>query len=230
MTLSTTLARRPNRGGAFFLFALALVVVVGCAGPNGNRKLAPGEIDPDKIETRDDIVEIVNYWPKPPWLRDANQTPVGIRPTVLFVSGETAKGAFVDGTVTVSLFDVSDAQTTDTVNRRLLHEWKLTPNLHRVLRIRRRTIQGYSYGFPLKWPETLDIVGKRIDIVIRYDRRGGGSVSSPAFRALVLPGVEESYSPSTPLTIPGGQSVPPRETIRAKPGETPRVRVKANLR
>ncbi|MGE3182778.1 MAG: hypothetical protein AB7N71_14200, partial [Phycisphaerae bacterium] len=187
-------------------------------------------INPDKIETRDDIVQVITYWPKPPWLRDANQAPIGIRPTVYFASGETEKGAFVSGSVVIQLFEVLGQTAGDSVNRRLVHEWALTPEVLRALRVRTRAITGYHYGFPLKWPESLNLIGKQVDVVVRYDKRSGGSVASAPFRAMVLPGVEESYRPSTPLAMPGDNAGPPPEVIRAKPGETPRVRVKANLR
>ncbi|MGE3180828.1 MAG: hypothetical protein AB7N71_04300, partial [Phycisphaerae bacterium] len=72
------------------LAAIGLAICVGGCQGAGDKRDA-NAINPDKIETRDDIVQVITYWPKPPWLRDANQAPIGIRPTVFLASGETEK-------------------------------------------------------------------------------------------------------------------------------------------
>jgi hypothetical protein len=167
------------------LLGLAVLAsALGCAGCSSSqpRKL-PGswlgsqddakqrrqnEIDPTKIETRDDVFQIVQFWPQLPWLQKGSRI-VGFKVTVYFWSGETQHGTFVPGNILVWLHELEP--TADGHREpRLVHMWEFDEREALAFRVRRRSVQGYYYGFPLTWPEELTLEGKQIEIQFGYER------------------------------------------------------------
>jgi hypothetical protein len=125
-------------------------------------------IDPTKIETRDDIFQIIQYWAQMPWLH-AGDRIVGFKVTVYFVSGATEKGAFVPGTIFVWVYDL--APTADgRRERKLVHMWEFDEAEAVGFRVTKRAAGGYYYGFPLTRPRELALEGNLLEIQFGYER------------------------------------------------------------
>ncbi len=129
---------------------------------------AKNEIDPTKIETRDDIFQIVQFWPQMPWLQRTDRV-VGFKVTVYFRSGETRLGAFVPGNIFVWVYELQPAAR-GRRERKLAHMWELDQAGALGYRVRKRSIQGYYYGFPLRWDDGLGLEGKLVEIQFGYER------------------------------------------------------------
>jgi hypothetical protein len=163
---------------------LALTVVgAGCDAParrNPPRGAGDTTIDPTKIETRDDIVQIIQYWPQMPWLQQGDRL-IGFKVTVYFVSGQTVKGAFVPGNILVWVYElipVADGRH----ERKLAHMWEFDEAEALGFRVTRRGIAGYFYGFPLAWPRELALEGKQVEIQFGYERADKKLILSSARR------------------------------------------------
>jgi len=149
----------------------------GWLGQGGDsKKRQQNEIDPTRIETRDDIFEIVQFWPQLPWLQKGNRV-VGFKVTVYFRSGETELGAFVPGNICVWLH-VLEPRAGGGREARLAHTWEFDQLQSVRYRVTRRAIGGYYYGFPLIWPTDLELEGKLIQIQFGYERGDGRIVRS----------------------------------------------------
>jgi len=167
----------------------AIVVAIGgavtlclsaCNMPPGRPK--PGEeIDASRAETRDDIVEIVQYWRPEPWLYDADRRPVGFRSTVYFVSGATDRGAFVPGNILIWLY-VLEPSTEGVPQRKHVFGWEFDEPQSVLYRVRKASLQGYYYGFPLLWGPEVDVLGREIEVVFGYERKDGRILSAPGRR------------------------------------------------
>lgn len=179
---------------------LGSLLQIGCAGrPQEFGKIPPPDrpppakppptIDASKISARDDIVRIHSMWGDYPWLTDSEQRPLGLKARVYFVDVETELGSFVTGTIGAEMYLLTRTRE-GRRHRELLHEWRFDTDQAMGYRIRRKAVTGYSYGLVLPWPEHLDVVGRQIDMVFRYDRSDGRVIkSSPKrFRVPVPPG------------------------------------------
>jgi hypothetical protein len=173
-----------------------LLIVAGCQAPLGTvqrREASPWaqasqprktEIDPTQVPTRDDIVSIIHYWEPLPWVIGPQRNPIGFRAPTYFVSGQTDRGAFVSGPVTIRLFVLERAASGARV-RREAHAWELDESQAMNFRVRRRAVGGYWYGFILTWPDALDLGGKMIEIEFSYRRPDGRVVSDGGHRLRV---------------------------------------------
>ncbi|MBU0617639.1 MAG: hypothetical protein KKI02_07970, partial [Planctomycetes bacterium] len=106
-----------QRGSRTRLAGVALAVLcAGCEVPQSGGPPRPGgrgdpkggertRIDSTKVETSDDIVQIVQFWSQPYWLQNSERVS-GFKVTVYFVSGETEKGAFVPGNIMVWVYEL----------------------------------------------------------------------------------------------------------------------------
>jgi len=161
-------------------------------GPPDARKV---EIDPTKIPTRDDIVQIVQYWPHWPWLRQGDRV-VGFRVPVYFRSAETGKGAFVSGHIFAWVYEL--VPTPDGGReRKLAHVWEFSAAEAMGFRVRKRAIGGYYYGFILRWPEELTLEGKHIEVQFGYERQQDKRVVLGAPRTFRVP-IPIGYRPPRP--------------------------------
>ncbi len=171
--------------------ALALALLfAGCETSQPTRSARPGgragtdksgqnRIDSTKVETRDDIVQIVQFWSQNPWLQDSERVR-GFKVTVYFVSGETEKGAFVPGNIMVWVYELVPTARRR-YERKLVHVWELNQAEATGLRVNKLAVGGYYYGFPLQWPRELSLEGKQIEIQFGYERASNKQVvlSSP---------------------------------------------------
>jgi hypothetical protein len=198
--------------------ALPLVLSTGCAAPplrNGD------EIDVSHAETHDDITEIVQYWNPLPWRYDADRRPVGFQTTIYFISGQTGRGAFVPGKILVWLYTLEPGPDGVPV-RKSVYGWEFNEAESTLYRVRKKSVQGYYYGFPLLWGPEVNVVGKDIEIVFGYQRLDGSVLTAAGkrFRVPVPPGYRlpsERHAMPPPLeTQPAENRVrpalPPPET------------------
>ena len=200
---------RRSLAGFGVVGALSILYCLGCAAPKPDapksmwrspqdqgKRRAKSEIDPTKVETRDDIFQIVQFWPQMPWLQRADRI-AGFKVTVYFRSGETRLGAFVPGTIFVWVYGL-EPSARGRRERKLAYMWELDQAEALGYRVRKRSIQGYYYGFPLRWDDQLRLEGKLVEIQFGYERRN---------RQLVLSEPREFYVP-----IPAGYVPPDEET------------------
>ncbi len=175
------------------------------SGPEARRQ--DNTIDPTRIETRDDIVEIIAFWSPTPWLFDSDRV-IGFKVPVYFVSGQTEKGAFVSGDIFVWIYELK-REPNGRYRRELAHMWQFTERESMGLRVTKRARMGYYYGFPLRWPDELMLEGKLIEIQFGYQRHDGSVVLSSARRLKVPvpmgfdPDAQEPAAP--PLKPPARQ-------------------------
>jgi hypothetical protein len=186
-----------------------LAVVAGCQSPGGGDWLgAPPQ--------RDDVVAIRQFPPPQPWLRDADNRITGLCLRTYFVSAATDKGVFVPGTISVRMCTLR-ARPGGGYERTPAHQWVFDARTAEAFRVRRQSPMGFSYGFVLRWPQELNLMGQRIEVVISYQRADGKVVEGPACHLMVdvPPGFVVSEATTGPAT---GSSAPQRRTApSAKP-------------
>lgn len=134
------------------------------------RKPAP-QINPDKVGSSDDIVEIVQFWSNVPWIRDLGRT-VGFQVPTYFVSAKSQAGTFVPGNVAVILQRVQTGPDGEAV-REPLYRWDLDARAANDFRVVKKVAGGYAYSFVLTWPEEVRVDGKKIEIQFVYERGDG---------------------------------------------------------
>lgn len=147
--------------------------------PNANR------IDSTRIETRDDIVQIVAYWNQPYWLQDSERVR-GFKATVYFVSGESEKGAFVPGNMFVWIYEMVPAGR-GRFERKLVHGRQFSEAEALALRVNKRAAGGYYYGMILQWPRDVYLEGKQVQIQFGYERQSNKQVVLSPSRSFKVP-------------------------------------------
>ncbi len=136
----------------------------------------PREVDPTRVATRDDIIEIIQYWPREPWgLRDGRVCAFKV--ATYFISGKTEKGAFIEGTIRAQVYRLY-ANAAGAPQRELAHEWELGPEEAMGFAVRKAAIGGYYYGFILSWPDEVDLGGDWVQVVFSYQRSDGRVIES----------------------------------------------------
>jgi hypothetical protein len=185
----------------------------------GCEALGPAAARP---ELRDDIVAIQQYPPTDPWLRDENGRAAGLQSRVYFLpvaSGEQmAKGVFVSGTIKASLYAMLP-RADGTYTRELAYEWSFDSRAAEGFRIRRPSVMGESYGLILRWPATLDLSGREVQLVYTYERKDGEVITRRGSRFRVPLPLRMSV-PGAPTTVPapGAQEGAASRPARPRPG------------
>lgn len=179
-------------------FALCTVLVATLAWCAGCASEPKKQIDPTRVELKDDIVQVIQFWPQDPWLQEGDRI-VGFRVPVYFVSGETEKGAFVPGDIFVWLNELQagpDGRRT----RKPVHVWELSEAEAAPFRVTKRAIGGYYYGFPLKWSADLRLEGKQVEIQFGYERADKRVVlgSARPFRVRIPAGYQPPIQETEP--------------------------------
>ena len=157
-----------------FAFLLGpLLLCASCQTPGG-----PGTGEP---VVRDDVVAIRQFYEMDPWVRDDEGRIVGIRSRVYFVAAtrsdeEVPKGVFVPGTIRAQLFAVV-LRPDGRYERQAVHEWTLDQQQARGYRVTRRSAMGESYGLVYRWPPSVDVSGKEVQVVLSYQRQDGEIIS-----------------------------------------------------
>jgi hypothetical protein len=184
----------------------ALVLAVLCAGcetpPSSNpprpilgspqepKARRQNEIDVSKVKSRDDIFQIVQFWPQMPWLQK-DERIAGFKVPVYFRSSETRLGAFVSGKIYVWLYELVPGEE-GRRETKLAYMWELSEAEAMGYRVIGRSILGYYYGFWLIWPSELRLEGKQVEIQFGYERADKRVVLSEPrqFRVPVPPGYQ----------------------------------------
>lgn len=159
---------------------LVLLCTAGCEsfGSGGGVGTAP---------IKDDVAEIINYYPLLPWLHDADGRVCGLKVRTYFKSGKKEKGIFVTGPISITLNEVW-REPDGRFSRKRIHDWTFSTAQADGFRIVKPAIGGDSYGFFLHWPEDLDVMGRTIEVVFYYQRSDGKFiVGRPWQRQVPLP-------------------------------------------
>lgn len=198
------------RAGCALLGGLLLLAMTGCAAtPGGNRPPTPGGgraqksayEDIEKIEKRDDIIRINQFWAGDPCIYDSIGRAIGFKVPTYFISSETEKGTFVSGRIFIWLHVVQVAPNRELV-RRTVHMWQMEQAESFLFASRKKAIIGYFYGFIMTWPRSLDLGGQTLEIEFAYERADGRLVvsSGKTFRVPLDP--REAFT--TPMIRPKG--------------------------
>ena len=199
------------------------VMLVGCAAGDGKgmRGLRPpGPPDVRFVPTSDNIVKIVKFFPKEPWLRfrhDIAPAVDGIKVGALFlIDGTTGRGMFGEGTIVVDLYRIDvDPQGYEIPTQ--VYQWTFDTEQAMPFRARKRTVQGWGYQLRLHWGD-LDLAGREIELRISFRRLDGQVVHSSGQRFRVPAARARRRRPVTAVrgVVPAKASRP-----RPVPGRTP---------
>ena len=150
---------------------VGLTVLCGCEGAGWPGWTALGAAD--------DVVAIRQFYNPLPWLRDADGRIMGMYTRVYLVSSRTAKGAFGSGPITVTTTRLRP-RAEGGYDREPLHDWTFDEQAARGFRVVKTSKLGDSYGFVLRWPPDLDLMGRRIEVTFHYRRADGRMIDGPA--------------------------------------------------
>jgi hypothetical protein len=182
------------------------------------------QIDPTRVEERDDITAVYTFLPKPPWLRDTDGRVVGLKASAYFLSGKTQRGAFVPGTILVWLYEVKSGPR-GRYARDYVFGWEMDRQEAMKWRVRYVRKLGYQYGLPLYWPNELDLSGKLIEVEFGYERLDGRIIVGPPRRFRVpVPGRGGPLNEPLPPTRrrPSEQALPPDQSKPPPPEQRKR--------
>lgn len=175
-----------GRSGSAFrrlLASLILLAVVGCQQPLGGRR--PGDV---RLETN--IIKVVPFFSQSPFGSTGGGGKTNgfvIHALYLVAPTETGEtGVFGDGIIHVSMFVVESAADGKTT-RRLVHEWLFDPEQAAPYRSKKRYVGGYGYQLHCPWGDA-DVLGKKVEIEVNFERRDGQVVRSRS-RQFVVPKV-----------------------------------------
>lgn len=167
----------------------------------------------------DDVVRLAQYYSQQPWLRDPDKRITGLLVRVYLISSRTDKGVFAPGTVHVTLKTLA-LRPDGTIERIPTYEWTFDSRQAAPFRVRKTSLLGDSYGFVLRWPEELNLMGRKIEVAFNYERTDGRIVKGPPRQVSVdvPPGQRAGPLPPRPATPPASpESPPPAEVPPAMP-------------
>ncbi len=181
--------RRPDWTTGFFCLSFAVVLSAGCQVPPHVQQTVNAPL-------YDDVMAIMCTIRPKPWVNFDVSDPSrinGLAVNMYLVSAGTQKGVFGAGTIRVMLYEPEATTTTRSgaaggtagnVVGKKLHEWVLPPDKAMPFRVLRRPdktyVMGDGYQLRLPWGD-LDLRGKRIALVIEYERTDGRIVRRPPF-------------------------------------------------
>jgi hypothetical protein len=173
---------------------LAPLLTLGGCATGGGAGLFKSEVD-------DDIVAIRSYYDQLPWLKDADKRTVGFRTRAYFVSGRTDKGVFVPGRISATMARLH-VRPDGSMQREPIYQWDFDQAQAEGYRVRKSSILGSSYGLVLRWPDTVIVAGRRVEIAITYTRGDGRVVSAPPRQFDVPPNVRALPDLDEPASAP----------------------------
>jgi hypothetical protein len=189
---------------------LLVALALGCAGCATDGKSGAG-LDWFGAPAGHDDITSISWWPNAnPWVRDADRRVVGLIIRAYFVSGATSKGEFVPGDIQATMSLVTP-KAGGGYARVPLHEWAFDRRAAAGYRLQKRAVAGDSYGLLLRWPETVDVAGKTVELVLSYKRADGRVITSVMRQLRVEP--DAPTGPGTRVTeqqfVPGAPGQPP---------------------
>jgi hypothetical protein len=149
---------------------------------------------------RDDIVAIRQFYSTEPWIRDAEGRYTGVFVRVYLVSAETEKGAFVPGTIKAAMYALT-LRPDGTYQRELMHEWSFDQQQAAGYRVRKSSVLGDSYGFVLRWPAELELMGREVQVMFSYQKEDGEVIARRGSRFRVPVPTGHAY-PQTSFRAP----------------------------
>ncbi len=167
------------RSDVRLILIAAAVLVCGCEalGPRGAAAPAPA--------ADQDIVEVYTYLEGDPWVRDGDGRIVALKMRAYFVSRASGKGRFVPGLVNASS-SLALPRKSGGFERFRLYEWQFNELETTSFRIKKPSVLGDSYGFVLRWPDKLNLMGQQIEVQLGYQRGDGREIKAPT-RQLEVP-------------------------------------------
>jgi hypothetical protein len=171
---------------------LAIIMITGVCVPTGcqgKRARRTQEHQPVTAPARDtDIFRVVCFFPQNMWTSfdaEGDLNCEGFAFVMYLLSRQTERGTLVPGTLHIDLYTVSkDASGRKT--RALARQW--SQPMDEVPR-RSPTKFGNGYQPTVTWGE-MDMLGKRVEIVVRYESPSGRVVQSQT-HATKVPGRRE---------------------------------------
>jgi hypothetical protein len=156
-------------------------LATGCASNMGwqpeQRESAIKMPGPEPVSN---IVSVNKFFSAVPWLifdDPSNGRIDGFKCTVYLEGHDSPKGVFGSGTIVVTMYRLeSDPLGRETPTQ--VHEWELPPEKAFPWRAKKPTMIGWGYGLRLHWDKELDLMGKRVAILIKYIRDDGRVISS----------------------------------------------------
>ncbi len=196
--------------------------VAGCTAPEGGTGFAAKSakpVDVRSVGVSDNIVQIVKFWPREPWVRfrrDIAPAVDGIRTASVFlVDGATRKGMFGDGTIIVDMYQIeADEEGYEVAEK--VYTWSFDAEEAMPFRSRKRTVQGWGYQLRLHW-EDLDLAGQEIELRISFRRLDGQVVNSSGQRFRV-PAARARRRRANVAAVPRAAPPKPSPTRRAPGG------------
>ncbi len=154
------------------LTAFVGLAAAGCQTPPGGGPAgrALQDLEPN-------VIKIVTFWGQSPFGPvGGGSKPGGFVIGALYLVAPTEKGGergvFGDGIIHVYMYVLEKAADGKTVNRRLAKEWLYTPEQALPYRTKRPFLGGYGYQLHCAWGDA-DVLGKRIEIEVRFERKDG---------------------------------------------------------
>jgi hypothetical protein len=167
---------------------------------------------------RDDIVAIRQFYSTEPWMRDAEGRYTGVFVRVYLLSAQTEKGAFVPGTVKAAMYALTP-RSDGTYGRELVHEWSFNQQQAAGYRLRKPSVMGDSYGFWLRWPAELELMGREVQVMLSYQKKDGEVIARRGSRFRVPVPTGQAY-PQTSFRAPAPSgAVGPATQATTRPAE-----------
>lgn len=187
------------------------LLLVGCSNIPREWLLFPPPEDGAKSTTdsgitvpseneRDDIVRVAKIVPTNPWIKfdplgnviDGFRCAIYLSALVESDSGGRGeKGVFGLGTIRVQMFAVDFDKESKKETLRPLHVWELDRDEAFKYRAKNPTMLGWGYGLRLRWPDNIDVAGRKVAFHISYERKDGMRIaaSRPTIKRVPLSGV-----------------------------------------
>jgi hypothetical protein len=158
------------------LAGLLAVLNVGCQGWGGG--LGTQRVSDPPLEPN--IIQVVPCWSQDPFGPvGGGSKPGGFVIGALYLVAPTEKGGergvFGDGIIHVLMYVLE--QQGEKENRRLVREWLFDPEQARPYRTKKAYVGGYGYQLHCAWGDA-DVVGKRVELEVSFERKDGQVVHS----------------------------------------------------
>lgn len=139
------------------------------------KSMAPQERRGEREGFVDSICNVVSFFPVNTWQsfdNEGDRNPEGFAFVLYLISCKTGKGGFGDGLVHVNLYRI-DRGPRGATERELVQNWTIR---HKELNPRQPARLGYGYQPTLFWGDNVDLLGKEVEIVVRYEAPDGAIV------------------------------------------------------
>jgi len=170
------------------VFAISALATSGCVDAKSGefvnmmptpkpkpRPMAPRERSSEREGFEDSICNVVSFFPVNTWQSfdtEGDRNPEGFAFVLYLISCKTGKGAFSEGLVHVNLYRIN-RDPRGASQRELVQNWTMS---HQELNPRQPARLGYGYQPTLFWGDNVDLLGKEVEIVVRYESPDGSII------------------------------------------------------